>query len=64
MEVDRFQSVRLVGERRVFPLPATRMNATVTMAPAMPPPDATANPEDITVDVILRTAPTTRSPNP
>ena len=44
------------------------MNATVTMAPAMPPPNATANPEDITVDVsadvILRTAPTTRSPNP
>ena len=64
MEVDRFQSVRLGGEPQVFPVPAIRMNAAVAMAPAMAPPNATANPEDVAADVILRTAPTTRSPNP
>lgn len=58
MAVDYYQFIRLDGRSGVFPLPGVRMNAAVAMAPAMPPPNATPDQQNITAeasaDVLLR----------
>ena len=68
LQVDRFGSVRLNEEARPFPLVRAAMKMTVAMAAAMPPPNATAEQQDVTAtvsaDVVLRMAADDRNPKP
>lgn len=56
--IDHFQDVRLDDENRVIPM--ARL-ATANMAPAMPPPQSTPEPEQTTAhvstEIVLKPAP-------
>ncbi len=65
MEGSRHKSFRLDGGPRAFPLPDEPINAAATMAPTMPPPNATPNQQgstaEVSAEVVMRTIAAARS---